>query len=391
MNKHIRCCPICGSPGSIIYTNELALINDFDMSYEVHSCLRCGGVFADNIPTEDLYHQYYSRFSKYDVGGLSSDNMAMHEALADIIISNVPKNTRILDVGCGGGHLLACLKARGMHNLYGIDPAPHAAKAAQAAYDIENVEIGFLEDLPQRQGVGQFGLICLSAVLEHLTTPRTHLESLLQKLPVGVYVAVEVPDLDSFDGKDGEPFGELSLEHINYFSTRSLKWLFASLGCHMVHSCVATHSTGASLLALVQKNNDIRFPGKTNDTSVMESYIASSEANMAPLLQWAGKVVTTPCLIYGGGSHTARFLPRLERLGLKECFIGIIDNNPNLEYCHMAGLPLMPASKLVDYHHTNILISSFRYELEIRNSLHEHGGEVFTLYEGDNYHARRAF
>jgi SAM-dependent methyltransferase len=47
-------------------------------------------------------------------------------------ISHLPLDTRVVDVACGDGHLLALLAARGMNRLVGIDRSPQEVAAARA-------------------------------------------------------------------------------------------------------------------------------------------------------------------------------------------------------------------------------------------------------------------
>ena len=169
--QHLRNCPLCGGRGVLLYNNIMASLNELDMSYEVHGCQDCGMTYAGKLPSEDEYQRYYSLLSKYDVGALSEDSIRMHQLLADIIAGYCAPGTRVLDIGCGDGHLLSCLKQRGMHELYGIDPAPHALQAAMNRYGIDTISTGFLKDIVDRAKTGSYSLFCLSAVLEHLSAP----------------------------------------------------------------------------------------------------------------------------------------------------------------------------------------------------------------------------
>lgn len=380
--QHLRNCPLCGGRGVLLYNNIMASLNELDMSYEVHGCQDCGMTYAGKLPSEDEYQRYYSLLSKYDVGALSEDSIRMHQLLADIIAGYCAPGTRVLDIGCGDGHLLSCLKQRGMHELYGIDPAPHALQAAMNRYGIDTISTGFLKDIVDRAKTGSYSLFCLSAVLEHLSAPVKQMKDLLERAQSGTCIAVEVPDLESFDAVHAEPLGELSLEHINYFSRSSLQNLFASVGCVEVCCQRVKHSSGGSLLAVYRKESAPHSRAQVNDTDLMREYVTRSTERMQSLLRKVSGKLHAPFLIYGAGSHTARMLPMLSADPLQFPIHAIIDNNPNLAGKQLGGIPIVSAAKLGDYPDRDILISSFRYETEIKNSLANEKNEraVLTIY-----------
>ena len=75
-------------------------------------------------------------------------------------------------------------------------------------------------------------------------------------------------------------------------------------------------------------------------------------------------------------------LPMLSAGPLQFPIHAIIDNNPNLAGKQLGGIPIVSAAKLGDYPGRDILISSFRYETEIKNSLANEKNEraVLTIY-----------
>ena len=380
--QHLRNCPLCDGQGVPLYNIIMASLNDLDMSYEVHGCPICGATYAGKLPSEDEYQRYYSLFSKYDVGVLSEDNVRLHQMLADSIARHCPSSTKILDIGCGDGHLLFCLKERGMHELYGIDPAPHAPMVAMNSYGIGTISTGFLSDVVNNAGIDSYNLFCLSAVLEHLSAPGRQLKELLKRVQNGTCIAVEVPDLESFDAAHGEPLGELSLEHINYFSRSSLRNLFASVGCVELCCQRVKHSSGGSLLALYRKENALHSGVQVKDTELMQNYVRISTERLHSLLHKVVSKLHAPFIIYGAGSHTARILPMLSDASRQFPILAIVDNNPNLVGKQVDGIPIVSSAKLSDYPDMETLISSFRYEKEIKNFLEKKGDvrKILTIY-----------
>ena len=78
---------------------------------------------------------------------------------------------------------------------------------------------GDVTDLERR-----YGLVLLSAVLEHLLDPVQTLRDVLGTYSMtGGLLFVEVPDVEGFSAGAVAPFQEFSVEHINYFSAQSLR------------------------------------------------------------------------------------------------------------------------------------------------------------------------
>jgi hypothetical protein len=211
-------------------------------------------------------------------------------------------------------------------------------------------------------------LICFSAVLEHLLDPYTEMSKLCDKLPNDCLIAVEVPDIDAFDGKNGEPYGEFSLEHINYFSERSLSALFYRLGCNIIKSEKVSYQGGGSLILLAQNKHSPEKFSYSNDYINMQAYIVASENKLESCLKKLLPKITKNLLIYGAGSHTARLIPRLLSLDINN-FDAIIDSNQNLWGEKLGNIPIVPINNINNFNNHDILISSFKSEKIIKDTL----------------------
>ena len=133
----------------------------------------------------------------------------------------------MLDIGCSTGALLAAFKQRGYTDPEGLDPSPACATIARETHGIL-VRTGTAADvaaLPRR-----YGLVILSAVLEHLLDPLQTLRDVWQVLDDEGLLFIEVPDVEGFAACARAPFQEFSVEHINYFSAASLASLAGAAG-----------------------------------------------------------------------------------------------------------------------------------------------------------------
>lgn len=108
---------------------------------------------------------------------------------------------RVLDVGCGTGFLLEQLAGRGYAGV-GVDLSPESITIAQkrlvelGAADRLRAEVGSAYEPPE----GEFELITLTDVLEHLEDPRACLRALRARLVPGGLLVISTPNRHSLPG-----------------------------------------------------------------------------------------------------------------------------------------------------------------------------------------------
>ena len=232
-----RPCPVCECPsGRVLHTQRFTLSEGHPLQdhYEVVACDSCGFCFADTAVSQPAYDAYYSAMSKYADGATSTGagsspwDAGRLDQLADHVAGFAPDlASRILDVGCAAGGLLAALQSRGYSNVCGIDPSPACVeKARQAAAG--RVWTGTLSGFPAE--IGTFDGIILSHVMEHVRDLRDAMEGLRRLLNPGGWVYIEVPDATRYEQFLVAPFQDFNTEHINHFSMTSLANLCRTCG-----------------------------------------------------------------------------------------------------------------------------------------------------------------
>ncbi len=180
-------CKLCGSTdkGTSLKVREMQLGYGDEFNYS--TCSNCGCMQLDQVP-DDLSkyypHNYYSycannnrrRASPYNMlqkiisnvslkgSGHLYDYLSSLEMIDQSIYSvsqlRLGKNSSILDVGCGSGHLLRELKYNGYENLQGIDPFVTTETTGGI-----NVRIASINDLTEED---TFDLIMFHHSLEHM-------------------------------------------------------------------------------------------------------------------------------------------------------------------------------------------------------------------------------
>lgn len=376
-----RACPVCGGSPGALFDNRMAPLGALDMSYTVCECTGCGFIYAGHLPAAAQYGDYYARFSKYDTGaGVSAVDEARGRAALQVLEARLPQSATVVDIGCGSGALLSLLRQAGFHDLHGVDPAPNAAQRAREAFGLEGVRRGTMADCHAHVPLATADAVLVMAVLEHLWDPARDIAGLLGHLRPGCRVVVEVPALETFDAARGEPYGELSLEHIQFFSLASLDAFMASLGAHRLeHVFAALPGIHAqSLIAMYEAHGQAERPvGSRRDAELMRDYLRVSEARLQAAM---AKVPPGPGIVYGAGSHTARLLPALARRGGFETRL-LVDANPNLQGTTMGGHAIEPAQAIARHPDLPVIVSSYRFQAPIAQRLsQDFPNPVVTLY-----------
>lgn len=368
-----RPCPVCGTDqASTLFDNIMAPLDQLDMSYRVGQCPTCHFCYACDLPLPTTYDEYYRSLSKYDIvisePAVSPVSQARIHKTLEICVPDLPKNALIADVGCGVGALLYGFKSSGFARLHGIDPAPAAGREAGRLFGLHNVHTGSLREAHEKLPLHETDLLCLTGVAEHLPHLAEDLGWLLEFLPPGAKVLIEVPALEYFLATSVEPFGEFSLEHIQYFNAAALTRLLGALGFSPTHlSICALDGCTDSLFGLFSRNTGatVQVPPSLQ---VLDDYLHYSEEKQNLALQ---KIFSTEdrFIIFGAGSHTARLLPQLEARGALPRIIAIVDNNPNLHGKQLGNFVIQPSTFLTLHPGTPVLVSSFNAQAAIARQL----------------------
>jgi SAM-dependent methyltransferase len=362
--RHRRC-PVCDSDSAThIYTNTMTPIGGLDMSYQIANCAVCGFTYASELPESAQYEAYYRELSKYDVMTSTAkirpvERVRMSAAI-NLCAPYLATDAFIADIGCGSGALLDAFHTAGWTSLYGMDPAPEASAKANALFGLQNVRAGTIRQAPQLLPLDQAALVCLTGVLEHLPDLRSDLAALVKGLNDRTMIMVEVPALERFTRTPLEPYGEFSLEHIQYFSTQSLDRLMAELGYVRKAGEIVELSDGVtdSLFGLF-----VRQTSATADmpysTVGLRDYLALSGQLMSQVIDAIVQCNAGQLVIYGAGSHSARLLPKMAAAGIAERIVGIADGNPNLRGKMLGRYQVCSPDKLEQWPDATIVVSSF--------------------------------
>jgi SAM-dependent methyltransferase len=197
----------------------------------------CGGVYLDPRPApEALARIYPSNYYAYDFVEKVGRFVMRFKSMAErtkvrAYRAYVPDGGRVLDIGCGDGHVLGQLRRHGGASLRleGVEFSPVAIAAAERAGFV--VHRGRIEEVELPPGA--FDLVIMNQLIEHVADPVAVLRKVAAALRPGGVVFVETPNLDSADARlfRRRYWGGYHLpRHFHLFDRRSLPALARRAG-----------------------------------------------------------------------------------------------------------------------------------------------------------------
>jgi len=199
-------------------------------------CKKCGLIFAIPQPSEEeilsryesplFFNEYLKNFhatyKEYDFQFIEKH----YRIFLDLIRKLYFPGAKLLDVGCGAGFFLKAAIKEGWQGE-GVEISNLAANYAENIVKIP-IHRGSLESLsiPDES----YDLITMLDLLEHLLNPLGTLQTAYRLLKKGGYIFACTPEFHSLSRLYlGKSWAVLSpAEHLFYFTSRSLSYLFKS-------------------------------------------------------------------------------------------------------------------------------------------------------------------
>ncbi len=372
-----RTCAVCESKGKVkLHTQKYLLPSKRKpLVYDVVACRKCGFVYADNTPSQKQYDQYYENSSKYTYNknvpkGLLALYQDLYPIAKDMIDQRASRKdtSQILDVGCSIGTFLHMLKQGGYRNVYGVEPSQDCSRLAKELYNID-VFPGRLSEYTTSR---QFDFIIMTGVLEHISDFTSVLPSVAGLLKEDGILMTAVPDAANFSSDPLSPFDEFSIEHINYFTRRSLGNLMNKFRLKLFssESIRTPFYDSAVLVSFYKKSQNVRTPICDHQgIKRVQKYIKASRTKLS-YLDEEFKTLTKSgenIIVWGVGSLTYRLLASSNLNRVKIEFF--VDSNKSLQGKLIRGRRIMSPDVFIERKQGAVFIASHIYGDEIESIL----------------------
>lgn len=386
-----RKCAICSSDRkTTLFEQKFSTVCLLE-GYTVVICECCGFAFADGLPEQEAFDNYYRDLSKWEYQHRGGRESAVDEgrlrAVATDVVRHIPSHdTAVLEIGCSTGRMLSMLQEQGYRNVWGVDPSPACAISARNLYNVR-VLTDTVSSLAEAGE--QFDFLIMVGVLEHIRDLEGTLATIHQLLTPNGRVYLDVPDATQFADWPDAPYQQFSMEHINFFSATSLANLMRSRGFEPIFSeKVLRQYTDVSMMPSVHavfENCGASAGELVRDHESeprLRKYIEDSRSvdhRIRELIdRTAGK--REPILVWGVGTHTQRLLATggLDNVNVS----AFVDSNPKYHGKRLHDIPIVSPESLAGRPEP-ILICSRVFQKEIEQQIHEQlrlNNEVLSLY-----------
>ena len=199
----------------------------FNEHYQLHKCNDCGLYFLSPQPTEEQFRRAYEE-SYYGEGDKKFNPLV--EKVVDWFraknskrfAQRIPKNAKVLDIGCGNGSFLVNLGKHCSAHLHGLElPGKSAERAAQR----EQIKLHIGELKSDTYEEKYFDAIVLTHVFEHLPHPQETLEIIRKIARSNCVLQIEIPNIDSWQARlfKGNWLHLDPPRHLHFFTPKQLK------------------------------------------------------------------------------------------------------------------------------------------------------------------------
>jgi len=233
--KNIRCA-ICETNNNyqIIYKKNFKL-SDLNIKifsarrlpdkihYQLVKCNQCGLVRSTPIVDIKYLSQLYKKsLLTYDdeINNLTTSYINSVKP----ILKKLPKDAKILEIGCGNGFVLKAIYDLGYKNVFGIEPSSNAYNKSDQKIK-KNIITNILKpDLFDKE---IFDFIFFFQTFDHIPEPNKFLKECCRLLKKNGYILSFNHNIDSFQSKLlGEKSPIIDIEHTFLYSPKTIKKIF---------------------------------------------------------------------------------------------------------------------------------------------------------------------
>lgn len=346
---------------NVVYRTKEEAINCEKGKISLTLCSSCGLIFNSRVDTKLLrYREDYDSDRSYSEFYCSYLNNIV-ELLTDKYEIG---NKKILEIGCGDGRFLKLLCKQSNSRGVGIDPAYKGKQRTSS--------VSFIKDYFSAKHRNIEADVCvLRHILEHIERPSEFLNLILDNLRFSkeLTIIVEVPDFE-WISREGS-FWDITYEHCNYFTKKSLVNLFELNNISMKY----TFNTFSDQYILVVgqfkagTRKDVKPNIRYKDRHLVPRFLKNSKHKSNKIASIVNNV-GFPFTIWGVSGKGVIFINSLGRDVLSKIpFVIDINKEKQGKYCPGTGHRILPHSILKSNPAKDIIVMNPNYYHEISDML----------------------
>ncbi len=263
-------CRLCGHPlpekavyqlnnvprGVQYFPNEDDLEGDKGISIRVYQCTECGLIQLDGKAV--TYNQEFTSATKYSKSMINHRNKQIKKFIDEYDL----KGKKILDVGCGDGHMLDIICDQGAIGI-GVDISKKALEIARSqGHTVHQVYVSRQNQLED----GPFDAFISNDVIEHVSDVKDFLSGIAINLKPGAVGMLEAPSFEKI--LEEHRFCDFMPDHISYFTLDILRIAFEVSGFEVISSKRSYNGENSTIIA--RKRHMIDFgPLKAHQDELM--------------------------------------------------------------------------------------------------------------------------
>jgi len=220
-------CPVCGNINPDNYSLRFERTD-----FNVVECKDCEFVFIPQYYRKDIpYEDYRDEDVLKSVRNGNNYIKYRRHRLRIKLIKKFVKTGKLYDIGVGWGHFLHTAQRMGFETE-GVEISELMHHYATEDLKLKVAHDNFYQlQLPEKK----WDVVTMWDVLEHLDEPELAVKKAHSIIKDGGYFVIQVPQIDSKVAvKQKEKWSMMSIEHVNYFSKRTIKKLLEDNGFEVV-------------------------------------------------------------------------------------------------------------------------------------------------------------
>jgi SAM-dependent methyltransferase len=244
--QEVVACPACRADDSVLELETVDWLMGKAGTYRVVRCGRCELRFLNPRPAPEAlgahYPDNYFCYTNFEgehglfrrmMGDLQRKLSFTRLRNIERAIGRLSRESEVLDVGCGRGDLLDCLRRERGCRVLGID---FNAKVAQVVKQQLGIDVLTGTLLSATLEAARFDLVIMAEYLEHEPDPQRILSEALRVLRPGGHIGIEVPDIS---GPPSRLFGRFwwqldAPRHLMFFTPATLAKMLEGVGFEIV-------------------------------------------------------------------------------------------------------------------------------------------------------------